>query len=82
MKHYLVNIKLSTNKLIIFLINFQPDSIVHDMRKLVTSDEKKVITLFLEFRLKFLGFLRHPNEISGNGKHSKFSSLHLVQVFC
>ena len=54
---------------------------MHDMRKLVISDEKKVITLFLEFRLKFLGFLRQ-NETSGNGKHSKFSSLHLVQVFC
>ena len=48
---------------------------VHNMRKLVTSDGKKVIILFLEFRLKFLGFLRQPNETSGNGKHSKISSL-------
>ena len=63
-------------------MNFHPGSIAHDMRKLITSDEKKVITLFLEFRLKFLGFLRHLNETSGKGKHSKFSSLHLVQVFC
>ena len=31
-------------------MNFQPGLIVHDMRKLVTSDEKKVITLFLEFK--------------------------------
>ena len=46
---------------------------MHNMRKLVNSDEKRVITLFLEFRLKFLGFLRHPNEISNNGKHSKFN---------
>ena len=44
------------------------------MRKLVTSDEKKVITLFLEFRLKFLGFLWQPKETSGNGKRSNFSS--------
>ena len=35
---------------------------------------KKVITLFLEFRLKFLGFLWQPKETSGNGKHLKFSS--------
>ena len=55
----------------IFLINFHPGLIVRDMRKLVTSDEKKVITLFLEFRLKFLGFLRHPNETSDNGKAFK-----------
>ena len=35
---------------------------------------KKIITLFLEFRSKFLGFIRKPNEASGNGKHLKFSS--------
>ena len=45
------------------------------MRKMVTSDEKKVITLFLESRLKFFGFLRQSNETSGNGKDSKFNSL-------
>ena len=36
---------------------------------------KKVITLFLEYRLKFLGFLLQQNKTSGNEKHSKFSSL-------
>ena len=57
------------------MINFQPGLIVHDIRKLVTSDEKKVIASFLEFRLKFLGFYRQPNEISCNEKHSKFNAL-------
>ena len=57
------------------MINFQPGLIVHDIRKLVTSDEKKVIALFLEFKLKFLSFLRQANETSCNGKHSKFNSL-------
>ena len=57
------------------MINFHPGSIVHDMHELVTSNEKKVIALFLEFRLKFLDFLSQPNETSGNGKRSKFSFL-------
>ena len=33
--------KNSTNTLIIFFDQFSPSSIVHDMRKLVTSDKKK-----------------------------------------
>ena len=61
-------------------MNFHPGSIVH-MCKLITSDEKKVIILFLEFRLKFLGFLRQPNETLGIGKRSKFSSS-LDQLLC
>ena len=63
------------------MINFLPGWIVLDMRKLVTSDEKKVITLFLEFRLKFLGFLSQPKETSGNKKRSKFSSSPGLQIF-
>ena len=44
------------------------------MRKLATLDKKKVVTISLKFRLKFLSFFRKINETSGNGKRSKFSS--------
>ena len=63
------------------MINFQPGSIVHNMRKLVTSNEKKVITLFFEFKVSSEIFYDSQMKLQITESVQNLAH-YLVQVFC